>query len=695
MSSSERKCAKSAIQKILKSKITYCFLLLICALRIVVFSVTPRESEYRINDTIFKGILTDVVYSDSKVKLSILIKGESLICNYYLDEKEEVPQYELGSTLEIEGVLKRPTNNTVPNTFNYKRYLYLHDTYYTCTADEISIKKANINFLYSLKNFVRHRISTFEIGDYMNSLILGDKSDMDSEEIEKYRANGVSHLFAISGMHIGLFAGFLLKFLKKLKLKEVPAYLFAIILIWLYAFLVGFSASAVRACLLFTILSLNKCFKLEVPKLGALTLSGTIILLFKPGFLFDIGFIYSFTIAFFLMYSPSFLNKHPFMGTSLVAMLASIPITILNFYEVNLASFFLNLIFVPLVSCIVYPLVLMSFMLRFLEPLAKVVINVLEWLNDIASNLKFLTFVFPKMDLLSLVLYYCVLVFLWNRNPKRYTIFLIVFIFLTKIKPFLNGGYTIDILDVGQGDSTVVITPYAKEVILIDTGGIVNYGKNSSNSWISSNTVTYLNSLGLDKIDILILTHGDYDHMGEANNIIEELKVGEVIFNNGEYNDLEQELMKILDRENIRYYKAPEELEISNNKLYFLNTRIYDNENDNSTVIYFTIDDYKFLFMGDAGVERENAILDKYDLADIDFLKVGHHGSDTSSAKEFINNIAPKYSIISVGKNNRYGHPKDSVLETLSKSKIYRTDIDGSIEIKFNENKFKIRTYSP
>ena len=99
--------------------------------------------------------------------------------------------------------------------------------------------------------------------------------------------------------------------------------------------------------------------------------------------------------------------------------------------------------------------------------------------------------------------------------------------------------------------------------------------------------------------------------------------------------------------------------------------------------------------MGDAGVDVEKAVLEKYYLSDIDFLKVGHHGSDTSSSKEFIDNISPKYSIISVGKNNRYGHPKDSVLDTLRNSKVYRTDLDGSIEIKLNKSRYEIKTYNP
>lgn len=183
--------------------------------------------------------------------------------------------------------------------------------------------------------------------------------------------------------------------------------------------------------------------------------------------------------------------------------------------------------------------------------------------------------------------------------------------------------------------------------------------------------------------------------MGEAINLVENFKVDNVIFNCGEYNDLEKELISVLDKKKIEYYSCIKELDIDKYKLQFLNTKEYDNENDNSNVIYFDYNNYKFLFMGDAGTIKEKDILDKYNLKDIDFLKVGHHGSNTSSSKEFIDSVNPKYSLISVGKNNRYGHPKDSILDTLRNSKIYRTDLDGSIEIKLNKKGYKIRTCNP
>ena len=183
--------------------------------------------------------------------------------------------------------------------------------------------------------------------------------------------------------------------------------------------------------------------------------------------------------------------------------------------------------------------------------------------------------------------------------------------------------------------------------------------------------------------------------MGEAINLVENFKVEKVIFNCGTYNDLERELIKVLDKKKIKYYSCIKELNIDNRKLYFLQTKEYDNENDNSNVIYIELDGYKFMFMGDSGIEKEKDILDKYNISDIDVLKVGHHGSKTSSDKKFIDEIKQTYSIIGVGKNNRYGHQNKGVLDTLNDSKIYRTAQDGSIMFKIKKDKFQIETCSP
>ena len=192
-----------------------------------------------------------------------------------------------------------------------------------------------------------------------------------------------------------------------------------------------------------------------------------------------------------------------------------------------------------------------------------------------------------------------------------------------------------------------------------------------------------------------ISPHGDYDHIGEGLNLVNNFKIKNVIFNNDSYNNIEKELIKALQEKKIKYYQNIKELNTKSNKLYFLNNKLYDNENNNSNVIYFNYNNIKMLFMGDAGIEVEEDILEEYNIDNIDILKVGHHGSKTSSSQNFIDNINPRYSIISVGKNNRYGHPNAEVLNNLDNSIIYRTDQDGSIMFKINKEELKIETCSP
>ena len=279
-------------------------------------------------------------------------------------------------------------------------------------------------------------------------------------------------------------------------------------------------------------------------------------------------------------------------------------------------------------------------------------------------------------------------------------LFLPVLVAITKFSYLFNSNYYIYYLDVGQGDCEVIISPKYKDVVMIDTGGKTTYQKESWQEKTkeykdSEQLITFLKSFGITKITKLIITHGDYDHMGEAVNLVSDFKVEQVVFNCGSYNDLEINLMNLLDKKKIKYYSCIQNLDINNSKLYFLNTKEYDNENNNSNVIYTKLNNYKFLFMGDAGIAREKDIINNYNLSNIDVLKIGHHGSKTSSGKEFIDDINPKYSIISVGKNNRYGHPNKEVLDTLHDSKIYRTDQDGSIMFKIKNNKLEIETCSP
>lgn len=684
---------RKKINRVLNSKWFYIILVLFTFCYVWINVTREKEGYFSLDDETFEGVLIDLKIVEGKIVYTI--EGvEKLNCNYYLDENDNVVEvrkkYRLGSKLRIKGSLGEPQNNTVPNTFNYKKYLYNHGIVHTCTAETIDIIGENMNLLYGIKNFIVDRIMSFEMKDYMFTLLLGDKSLLDAETFEDYRKNGVTHLFAISGMHIGLFSGAILVFLEKMHFKKNKRYIITVLFVWLYAFLTGFSPSVLRACVLFSLLSLCKIYALEVETLNVLIVSGCILLFYDSFLILDIGFIYSFTTTFGLLYSSKVITKHKILGTSLVATLFSLPITIQNFFKVNLLSAFFNIIFVPLVSVIIYPLCLLSFVFRFLSPFTKMSIFFLEMLNSLLAKVDFLYIVVPKMSLWLVIIYYAILMLGIKKKFYKTCILLVCIVLLNKIGPLLDVNCYIDFLDVGQGDSAIIRSPRSKKIVLIDTGGKESFGSFTSKYHVSANTITYLNSLGIDKIDHMILTHGDYDHMGEAIYLIENMKIGEVIFNCGEFKELELTVIKALEEKKIPYSSCIKEINIDDGKLHFLNNKDYGNENDNSSVIYTELYDHKFLFMGDAGVKVEEDLIKEYNLNDIDVLKVGHHGSKTSSSKKFIDEVNSKYSIISVGKNNRYGHPNVEVLDVLKNSKIYRTDLDGSVKIELDRNGIKL-----
>ena len=571
--------------------------------------------------------------------------------------------------------------------------MYYNEIYYTLTAKEISKVANNTNIIYYIKDKIAKRISKITYAnEYLKIFILGDTLELPEEISKSYQQNGVSHLFSISGMHISLFATIILYFLKRISYNNYYNYSIVILFLIFYSLLVGSSPSVIRSLIMYILFSLNKLFNLKIKSLDIMCLVLIIMLLINPYYIYNISFQYSYLISFSLVLFSyklkSIKNKlTKSLYISLISFLVSFPICIYNFYQANFFSIILNIILIPFVSIIVFPLSLICFVIPKLSIFLNIVISIMQSLSLIIYKYKIGIIIFSKPSIYIMVLYYLfIYLFLYNKR----NIYIFIILIIHKFSPYINSNLEVTYLDVGQGDSTFIKFPHNQSNILIDTGGLVN-----SDYHVAINkTIPYLKSKGITKIDYLILTHGDYDHMGEAINLINNFKVSNVIFNCGNYNNLEKELILALNNKKINYASCIKKLNVSRSSFYFLNTHEYNNENDDSNVIYFEYY-YKFLFMGDAGIKKEKNIIEKYNLNNIDFIKIGHHGSNTSSSKEFINEINPKYSLISVGKNNKYGHPNQSVLDTLKNSKIYRTDKDGSIEIKVNKNNYRVKTYYP
>ena len=694
------------LRKILLCNYIYLILLFLVVIYLIIY-ITTYDVKYihNIEDTTFKLKIVDYKIDGNQLTLNF---DSEVIGKYYfetLKAKENFNKtYSIGDILFVEGTLEIPKNNTVPNTFNYKKYLKYKKINYILKIDSLKKYSSNKNIFLKIKNYLYKRISNIKYNDYLYAFILGKSSYLGEEEYKNYKINGVTHLFALSGLHVSMFSLILLKLLERLKLNEKVSFIVTSLFLLFFSFVASFTPSILRAVIFFILSNINKIYYLFVKPKNILYLTFIILVIINPFYIFNIGFILSFTITFFILFFNEYNSVKSGIKSiliiSLLSFLSSLPIIINMSYEINIISSINNIFFIPLVTNIVFPISIISIIIPKVSYVLNILTTVMEYVSNISSNIINITIYFPYFNKILLVFYYLFLILFIKLKKKKYVLLIFLILLFLKIKPLFNRNTILYFLDVGQGDSLLIRTKNNKS-IMIDTGGSITYKrekwelKNRNFDIEKSTIIPFIKSIGINKIDYLFLTHGDFDHMGESINLIENFKVEKVIFNCGEFNDLEKELIKVLDKKKIKYYSCIKELNIDNNKLYFLQTKEYDNENDNSNVIYTELDGYKFMFMGDAGVEKEKDILEKYNLSNIDVLKVGHHGSKTSSSKEFIKEIKPKYGVISVGKNNRYGHPNKEVLENLKDSKIYRTDQDGSIMFKIKKNKLRIETYSP
>lgn len=665
------------MKKVLNSFLFYLIMGIILSIFVILkVYVIKYKSVYQDKEYTLTGKVSKVVLSEGKV--SFVLKSSENIQMFYYDD------FNLndGDEVTVNVVLSSPNKNTVPNTFNYQKYLYNNGIYKVGTVNKIEIVKKNINILNNLKSSLSKR---FSFNPYLKLFILGDKKGI-NESYNYYKDIGVAHLLAISGMHVGVFVSIMRKLLFFLS-KKSQNKIISIVLLF-YAFLTGFTASILRVVVFFIINSINKDYDFKLSRMKVFLLSLYLLILINPFFITNVGFLYSFACFFTMIIINKYLHKNYFKNLFIITFymtLFTLPITVSLNYEINLMVFISNFLLIPFVSYILFPFAIVTVLFKFLNPVFTFLTFIMEKVAYFFSMINFTKIIIPKTSIVLIIIYYVLLISFIYFNKKRYLVFLINLIIIIKIIPFFNPFANIIFLDVSQGDNMLYITKNQSKVYMFDTGGIRNRS-------VSDNTLIYLKSLGISKIDYLILTHGDFDHCGDAENVINKFKVKNVIFNNDGFKTIEKNIINILDKKSISYCQSKD---VSLPNIKFLNSKLFDNENDNSIVTLINESGIKFLLMGDAGKNAENAIMNKYNLKNITFLKVGHHSSNTSSSETFINYIKPKYSIISVGKKNRFGHPKKEVLDTLKNTKIYRTDHNGSIEVLINKNKYKINIYSP
>lgn len=666
------------LKMILQSRYIFKILTILSLIITIIYTkYYPFKSVFNNNDTEFIGIVEDYIIKDNQIKISLKSKERIIVTYKYTGKVFNNLSY--GDKIKVTGVLKEPSTNNIFNNFNYKKYLYNKKIYYIIEASKIDKIQNNNNHIYTIKNLLYTRINSLKSSNYIKALLFGDNK-LDKEIKTSYQINGISHLFSVSGFHINFITSIIYFYLDRVTYNKKIKYITVDIFLVLYLLLCN-TTSLLRCTVMNILLSINHLLKLNIKKIDIVLLTLILCIIINPFIIYDIGFIYSYTISFFLiLYKNKYKTNNKLLKIiyiSLISFLVSLPINIYTSYEINFLSIILNIIIVPIVSLILLPLSLLTLIFPILDNILYLITSILEKISLYTSNINIFKQILSKPSIILIIIYYLVIILILSKN-KHYYLILILLIFHKTI-PLYNSNLEVVMFDVGEADSMLISTPSKKVNILIDTGRGIDI----------NNIIIYLKSIGISKLNYLIITHGDEDHIGGALYLIDNFKVDNVILNKGDYTELEVELITHLKNKNIKYTNNINKIPLLGSYMYLLNTKKFSNENDNSIVTYFEYQKYKFLFMGDSSSKTEEYLINNYNLTNISFLKVGHHGSNTSSSTHFINKITPKVSLISVGRNNFYHHPNKEVLTNLSNSVIYRTDINKSIKIKIN-NKVKI-----
>ena len=329
------------IKTILESK--YTIILIIIFTIIFGFINLKKDINYEVEDNY---IIRHIKYTDDKISITT----DHVLINYYKVSDE----FKVGDRIRVEGTYYVPSTNTNFNMFNYNLYLKSKKIYYINTASKIEVISHSNNIFYKIKNKIIDKIDGYDKNGYLYAFILGDNNYIDDSIKESFKDNGISHLFAISGMHVTLLSVVMLTILNKIKKSNIN-YVIVILFLVFYTFLVNFAPSMMRACMMFILLFINKISHLNIKTHKLFIYLTCFFLIYNPYYIYNIGFLFSFSITFFLILFGKnnynyFINL--FM-TSLIAFIASIPILINNFYSINLLSPFINLIFVPFVSFII------------------------------------------------------------------------------------------------------------------------------------------------------------------------------------------------------------------------------------------------------------------------------------------------------------------------------------------------------
>ncbi|WP_051500166.1 ComEC/Rec2 family competence protein [Paenibacillus sophorae] len=731
------------------------------------------------------------------------VHGEKIAVQLKLQAEQEIAAaatWRRGDRVALDGSLASPSGARNFGGFDYREYLRNRHIHWTLKVAGTGQVKAVPPETLSLRKLLRWNDAVrAELGaeleslfrekdaGYLKGLIIGMQDELDPETYRQFSRLGLTHILAISGMHVAVYAGFLLFVLSRLRLTKETALTVTLLLIPAYVLFSGAGPSVVRAGVMSMIALYAARMGVLKDGMHILSVSALLMLIWEPYFLLNVSFQLSFLVtAGLMLYVPlaaplvSFLPRRlgSAVAVTLVAQLVSFPLTIYYFNQFAALSFAANLVLVPFITFAVLPAGTAALLLGKVWPAcAGALARVVEIMNDATFDAVEWTgryagiTIWSSPSLLWIGLYYALLYGLLrvlkhyadthhaplyaddetrpleglrpHSNPRHSAAALpgdhqrmrtltrcriaaaalagglALLLYMGYRPERLSPEGSVNFLDVGQGDSILITTPGGAH-ILVDGGGTVSFGKREE--WrirrspyeVGAKTlVPLLKKRGIHRLDAVILTHGDQDHAGGLQAVLEEIPVSALLFN-GTLAQREEyiKLMKTALERGVRLYGVHRGMALSPNdssKLSFLwpvpikqdgeEIPVLEEQNPASVVFRLDMSGRSFLFTGDIDSKTEESITAANQsegiggASAVDVLKAAHHGSKSSNSAAWLEYWKPSVSVISVGAHNLYGHPSGEVLERFIDGGmlVYRTDQHGEIQMRIRDGEIQVR----
>lgn len=644
------------------------------------------------------------------------------------DTKENYKKIKIGDEIKIKANLRIPQDATNPAQFSYRNYLKNFNTfttaYVTPSGWEIVSPPTDSKskFIQNL-NILRHKIiakhnkiiksPNIEI---LGGIVFGDDAISPPEDIkDAFIHSGLMHILAASGLNVALIFGIWFFIFSKLRIHYKTGITIGIFLILFYTMMTGLGPPVLRAALMLTFALLGKLIDRDADNTALLLLVASIILIYNPAYLFDVGFQLSFVVTLGLLkFCPIIAEKTKAIPQSiagavyvpLVAQIMVAPIQMYYFNTFALYSLFANIVSLPFVSAISF-LGFASSILAMIPKFPTIIISVFDyvmnpiltalvWISNFFANLPHALLTTTQCNLYQVIIYYILVVigYFWLKNgfsKKSVLCFITVLIslFVTTISPKNNNLEAI-FFNVGNADAILVKTPDNKYTV-IDTAHTPYQGGFSQAKAI---IYEYLKDNGIKELEYLIITHYDTDHAGGACELIKLIKIKNIILNPENYdNELAQQIETAANSKgiNIIYPAGFEEYPYKEGSMKIYRAQNTKDDNNSSITAVFSKKDKTMFFTGDA----ELKVFEKFNLPqNIDVLKVAHHGAPKTTNKTFLDSKHVKTAVLSTGPN-KYNHPSFETIYNLQNSNVQtlRTDAHNAVKVSISDEEIKSYTF--